>query len=100
MYPLAIIKDGKNHNYYDERLLSENLRSEIVMNISSQIEFGARRDLVILLGKKNAEFFRTINEQYKFFKKMMVLEHPRYIMQYRLKKIDDYVKKYIEAINL
>lgn len=100
MYPFAIIKDGKNYNYYDEKMLGEKLRPEIINNMCSQIEFGARRDYAILLGKKNAEFFCNINEQYKFFKKMMVLEHPRYIMQYRLKKMNIYIKKYIEAINL
>ena len=100
MYPFAIIKDGKNYNYYDGKMLAEKLRHKIVKNISAQIEFGARRDFVILLGKKNAQFFSDINEQYNFFKRTVVLEHPRYIMQYQLKKMNIYIKKYIEAINL
>lgn len=100
LYPFAIIKDGKNYNYYDDKILAEKLRPEIINNICAQIDFGARRDYVILLGKKNSEFFSDINEQHQFFKRIVVLEHPRYIMQYRLKKIDDYVKKYIDAINL
>jgi hypothetical protein len=100
LYPFAIIKEGKNYNYYDERSSTAKLKDAIVQNVKSQIGFGARRELVILLGKRNAEFFSTINEQHKFFKTIVVLEHPRYIMQYRLKKIDDYIKKYIDAINL
>ena len=100
IYPFGIIKNGKNYNYYDEKLLSKKLRPEIIKNINSQIGFGARKNLVILLGKKNAEFFTEINKEHKFFQRISVLEHPRYIMQYRLKKIDEYIKKYIDAINL
>jgi hypothetical protein len=99
LYPFAIIKDGKNYNYYDEKVLSDLLREKIAENIKTQLLFGARRDFAILLGKKNAAFFSIINEEYKFFKKIIVLEHPRYVMQYKLKQIDSYIKKYLEAIN-
>jgi len=98
LYPFAIIKDGKNYNYYDEKPLAEKLKSEIVKTIKTQIEFGARRDVAILLGKKNAKCFSELNNNFNFFDKVIVLEHPRYIMQYRLKKINLYIKKYIEAI--
>lgn len=98
-YPFAIIKDGKNYNYYDEKPLAALLRPDIIRNIKKQLAFGARKDFAILLGKKNAEFFSPINEEYSFFKEIIVLEHPRYIMQYKLKQIDSYIKKYLEAIN-
>jgi len=100
LYPFAITKEGKNYNYYDDKPLAQRLKSEIVQTIKTQIEFGARRDKVVLLGKKNAEYFSVINEEHKFFKKTLVLEHPRYVMQYKLKQIDFYIKKYIDAINL
>jgi hypothetical protein len=100
IYPFAITKDGKNYNYYDEKSLTENLHEGIINNIQSQIMFGARRDFAILLGKKNAEFFTKINEDHKFFNRIAVLEHPRYIMQYKLKQSDKYIKKYIETFNL
>ena len=99
LYPFAIVRDGKNYNYYDEKKLAENLRVDIIQNINSQIAFGARRDYVILLGKMNADYFSSINEEYNFFKEIIVLEHPRYIMQYKLKQIDKYIKKYLDAIN-
>ena len=100
LYPFALIKDGKNFNYYDEKPLAQKLKPEIVRTIKTQIEFGARRDKVILLGKKNAEYFSVMNEEQKFFKRVTVLEHPRYIMQYKLKKLDFYIKKYLDAINI
>jgi hypothetical protein len=99
LYPFAIIKNKKNYNYYDEKLLSDLLRKEMVQNIRKQIKFGGRRDYAILLGKKNADYFSTINDEHKFFNKIVVLEHPRYIMQYKLKQIDGYIKKYLRAIN-
>lgn len=98
LYPFALLKKGKNYNYYDDKVLAEYLKSEIVKNIKSQIKFGANRDLAILLGKKNAAYFDLINSEYKFFKKIIVVEHPRYIMQYRLKQMNDYIKKYIKAV--
>jgi hypothetical protein len=99
LYPFAIIKDEKNYNYYDDKSLRDKLRAEIVKTVKLQVEFGAKRNFAILLGKKNAEFFIPINEKHKFFKQVFVLEHPRYIMQYKLKQIDVYIKKYIKTIN-
>ncbi|MCW8803864.1 MAG: DUF4918 family protein [Ignavibacteriaceae bacterium] len=99
LYPFAIIKDGKNYNYYDDKSLADKLKTEIIKTVELQIEFGARRDFAILLGKRNAEFFYPINENHKFFNRIFVLEHPRYIMQYKLKQIDRYIKKYIDTIN-
>jgi Domain of unknown function (DUF4918) len=99
LYPFAITKNGKNYNYYDEKFLAEKLRGEIIENLKYQIGFSARRDVAILLGKKNVDYFFPINEEHKFFDKIIVLEHPRYIMQYKLKQIDEYIKKYLEAIN-
>ena len=100
LYPLALIKDGKNHNYYDTKDLSIVLQNEIVKSVKSQIEFGCRKDYVIILGKKNADYFSLINNEHNFFRKIIVLEHPRYIMQYRLRFINKYIKKYLSALSV
>jgi hypothetical protein len=99
LYPFAIIKDGKNYNYYDEKSLADLLKPAITKNIKAQIDFGARRDAAVVLGKKNADYFLTINQKCGFFKKVAVLEHPRYIMQYRIKRVDKYIDKYVSAIS-
>lgn len=98
LYPLALIKEGKNFNYYDTKELFASLKNEIIKSAKSQIEFGSRRDKVIILGKKNADYFSVINNEYNFFENIVVLEHPRYIMQYRLKKVDSYITKYISTL--
>ena len=35
-----------------------------------------------------------INDEFGFFEEVRFVEHPRYIMQYQLKKIDMYLDKY------
>jgi hypothetical protein len=98
LFPFALINDGKNYNYYGTKEIANALRDEIIKSIKAHICFGARRDVVIILGKKNSDYFSILNDEHKFFKKIIVLEHPRYIMQYKLKKIDYYISKYIDAI--
>lgn len=98
VYPLALIKDGKNHNYYDSKILYNVLRNEIKRSISVQINFGAREEFAVSLGKKNAIFLSEINQELGYFKEIKVLEHPRYIMQYRRRKMREYIGKYIEVL--
>lgn len=98
LFPLALIKKGKNYNYYDDKDLFRIIKQEIAESVSSQIQFGADREKVIILGKKNAAFFAPINQEMKLFRRIIVLDHPRYIMQYRSKLIGDYIDEYIEAI--
>lgn len=99
LYPFALIKNGKNFNYYDDKSLANILRNDIIKNIDAQIAFGARRDFAIILGKKNAEYFTSMNEEKNFFDKIVVLEHPRFIMQYRQKFFNQYIDKYLNSIN-
>ena len=98
LFPLAIIKDRKNYNYYDEKGLYEFLKPFIVTAIKKQVGFGAVKDFAVCLGKENAKYFSEINDEYKIFDDIRVLDHPRYIMQYRLGLVDDYIKKYLEVL--
>ena len=99
LYPLAIIKDGKNYNYYDSLKLYESLKTQIASAIKEQIKFGADRRFAVCLGKKNAKYFNEINKEHNFFRELRVLDHPRYIMQYRLKEVNNYVADYIKALS-
>lgn len=99
LYPFALINNGKNFNYYDDKSLASILRNDIIKNIEAQIAFGARRDFAVILGKKNAEYFASINKEKHFFNKIVVLEHPRFIMQYRSKDLNQYFNKYLKSIN-
>jgi hypothetical protein len=100
LYPFALLENEKNYNYYDNKKIYEILKSKIIDSIKKQIEFGCYNDFVICLGKKNAKYLYEINDEYNFFKKIIVLEHPRYIMQYKLKSIQKYFNQYLKAFKL
>lgn len=98
LYPFAIIKDGKNFNYYDSLKLYVSLKTQIASAIKEQINFGADRRFAVCLGKKNAKYFNEINNEHNFFEEIRVLDHPRYIMQYRLKRVNQYINQYISTV--
>lgn len=98
LYPLAILSGGKNYNYYDQRDLYETLKPHIKNAIQEQLKFGARKDIAISLGKKNAKFLKEINAEYQFFDEIRVLDHPRYIMQYKLKHLSKYMEYYLSVM--
>ena len=99
LYPLAIIKDGKNYNYYDSLKLYKSLKTQIASAIKEQIRFGAEKRFAVCLGKKNAKYFNEINKGHNFFEGIRVLYHPRYIMQYRSKLANNYVADYINTLS-
>jgi hypothetical protein len=99
VYPLALLKDGKNFNYYDNNELYKNLKPDLISSLQSQIGFGAGKDIVISLGKKNSFYLNKLNKELNFFEKIITLEHPRFIMQYKLKQKEFYIKKFIDVLN-
>lgn len=99
LYPLALIRDGKNYNFYDDKKIFKLLKPAIVNSIKTHLEFGCRDDTVICLGRKNYFYLDEINKKNKFFKNIKVLDHPRYIMQYRRKLLRRYLDEYLNAFN-
>lgn len=96
--PLGFTKEGNNYNYYDHKNLLQTLKPFLLQMISSQLEFRANRNVAIVLGSgKNSTIFQDLNREGKFFKHIYALEHPRFIMQYRKKKVQEYLRKYKEV---
>jgi len=98
IYPLALTKNGKNYNYYDDKKLFSFLKPHIKELLKEQIKFGADQRVVICLGKKNADYLKILNDELYLFKKIEVLDHPRFIMQYRQKKLNDYISQYLNVL--
>jgi len=97
--PLGFVKDGKNINYYDDRQLQKTAEPFIVWNIRTQLDFGANRDAAICLGEgQNFAFFQKINATQGFFKEIIPLPHPRWVMQYRRKRVEEFVQRYVETL--
>lgn len=101
-FPLAIVrhvKAGKwvNANYYDDPKLFEMVKGFMVESLKDHIRNGLDVSEVFVLGKKNAQFIQKLNEEAGLFGSIVVLEHPRYIQQYKSKDKQFYINKYLEA---
>jgi|YelNatPaOPRAMG01_1025707.scaffolds.fasta_scaffold00178_14 hypothetical protein len=84
-----------NYNYYDDIDLKNTLKPFIVQSIRKQLKFGLHTHTVFCLGSgKNYDYLNQLNEQYRFFQKIIPLEHPRFIMQYKHSEKQVYVEKY------
>ncbi len=93
--PLGFVKEGINYNFYDHPELLTRLKPFLRQTISSQISLGASRKIAIILGSgKNYKIFCELNQEGNFFEEVYPLEHPRFILQYRRKKVEEYIGKY------
>ncbi len=98
---VIIDKKGKekNYNYYDSAVLTKAVTPFIIESIRKQLEFGLRTDIAYCMGTgKNFKFLSQLNEQEHFFDKVIPLEHPRYVVQYKSKMMEEYVEKYLTAL--
>ncbi|HBE43176.1 MAG TPA: DUF4918 domain-containing protein [Bacteroidales bacterium] len=89
-----------NYNYYDSSELMSAVLDFIVESIRIQIEFGIAADVCFCFGTgKNEKFLRALNERHGFFNKIIALEHPRFVMQYKSRSRQVYITKYINALS-
>lgn len=87
-----------NANYYENKKLKDSLYDFIVDSLKRQIELGIDTSVCFCIGSgDNYKFLMEINDEYKFFKKIIPLEHPRFIMQYNKNDKSKYIEKYINA---
>jgi hypothetical protein len=93
--PLGFTMEGKNLNYYDIKELQSALRDFIIDCLKKQLSFGINRTVCFCLGEgENFKFLTRLNNEQHFFEKIIPLAHPRFIMQYRRKKIKEYIADY------
>lgn len=101
--PLGFTSPGRNNvhvnfNYYDDPSLFRAVEDFIKVTIHSQLQFGISEDICFCLGTgKNYRFLEKLNVEERYFQKIIPLEHPRYIMQYKSKQKEHYIEKYVEA---
>lgn len=97
--PLGFVKDGKNLNYYDIPALQLCLENYIVDELRKQISFGTNETAFSLGMGKNIEYLRKLNKKHRLFKEIIPLPHPRWIMQYRLKRLDEFLGEYVDKLS-
>ena len=97
--PLGFVRGGKNLNYYDDRELESALEKFIESTLRGQLELGIRRDKAICLGEgKNMKFLEKLNAKLDLFAEIISLPHPRWVMQYRFKRKEEFIEKYLEVL--
>ncbi len=101
-FPLAIVRKSKsgwvNANYYDDKALFNEVKDFMIDSLKNHLSLNLDTSEVFIMGKKNADFIGKINQEANLFEKMTVLEHPRYIQQYKSKEKQLYIDKYILAL--
>ncbi len=98
--PLGFVKGGKNLNYYDDPKLQKAVLPFILKALRDQVAFGLNTEVAYCLGEgMNYAFLSKLNEQHGFFKRLIPLSHPRFIMQYKRKQIDYYLNDYLSKLS-
>jgi hypothetical protein len=99
--PLGFVRDGKNLNYYDDKELMKAFEPFMLRCIRRQLVTMPTYSVCYCLGEgENYKYFSRINNWHGFFKEIIPLPHPRWVMQYRRKKMDEYVKLYVEKLSI
>lgn len=99
--PLGFVKDGVNLNYYDIPKVRDFLEPYMVKSLRQQIEMGAIKSVAFSMGKgQNLKYLKYLNSKYQLFDDIQPLPHPRWVMQYRLKRKQEFVDEYINKISL
>ncbi|MCK5371703.1 MAG: DUF4918 family protein [Cyclobacteriaceae bacterium] len=98
--PLGFVKDGVNLNYYDIPEVREYLEPYMVNSLRQQIALGAVGKVAFSMGKgQNFKYLKYLNKKYQLFDKVEPLPHPRWVMQYRLKRKAEFIHEYISKIS-
>lgn len=102
--PLGFIKlndkgNWVNFNYYDDAKIQMKLTPFLLEQIALQKELVGNPNKLVLLGTgKNAKAVNQMNAQEEWFDEVLPLEHPRFVMQYRRKRTDEFIAKFLEVL--
>lgn len=98
--PLGFVRDGLNLNYYDIPEVRDFLEPYMVKCLRAQIEIGAINNIAFSMGKgQNIKYLKYLNDKYKLFEAIQPLPHPRWVLQYRLKRKQEFLEEYIDKIS-
>lgn len=97
--PLGFVLNKKNFNYYDSKELLVAMKPTIVSNLIKQIGLGINSRKCYCLGQgKNYEYLKMLNIEIKLFDEIIPLPHPRWVMQYRRKKLDQIISEVVTKL--
>lgn len=97
--PLGFKKKGINYNYYDDKELEKAATPFIIDSLNKILTFNVDTDICYCLGNgKNFKFLNALNKTESFFTKVVPLPHPRWIVQYRRKRYDEFIELYLSEL--
>lgn len=98
--PLGFIKNGLNLNYYDDKELLKASEPFIIETIQTQQkEILTDTNTCFCLGEgTNFKLFSKLNQKHHFYKNIIALPHPRWVMQYRRKRVGEFAELYISKL--
>lgn len=97
--PLGFVSGGTNLNYYDDKRLREEATPFILECVRRQKSITGKLSTCLCLGEgTNYKYFCGLNEVHGLFSRIIPLPHPRWVMQYRRKRKEEYAGLYIERM--
>ena len=99
LYPLVLLRHNLNYNFYDSPAVTDALWPAIQDSLRRQAEeVGLARHAAICLGRRNGQYFIKLNQELGLFDEIIVLDHPRYLMQYKRRVLVENVARYREVL--
>ena len=99
--PVGFISGGKNLNYYDIPALQNALETYMIDHMKEKIALFGDDRIAFSLGQgKNFQYLQKINQTHRLFREIKPLPHPRWVMQYRLKRLDEFIGVYQKELSL
>jgi hypothetical protein len=98
--PLGFTKNGLNLNYYDDKELLKASEPFIVDTIfETKNRILTDSNTCFCLGEgTNYKIFSKLNQEHHFFDEIIPLPHPRWVMQYRRKRIGEFADLYVSKL--
>jgi len=97
--PLGYTRDDLNLNYYDDKALLKDIEPFMIDWIRIQLATIPTGSICCCLGEgENYKQFKRLNDKHQFFREIVPLPHPRWVMQYRRKKLGEYVELYVQKL--
>ena len=98
--PLGYVRNGINLNYYDLKGYKNLFEDYVVGEIKKQMKMEFKRKVAFSIGKgENIKYLKWLNDRHQFFDHIIPLSHPRWVMQYRLKRKDEFINEYLEKLD-
>ncbi len=99
--PFGFVQNGKNINYYDDKELLVKVLPFITTSMQELLKGNFDRSRCWCIGgEKNYKHFSALNDRHQWFKEVVALPHPRFIMQYKRKQLADYIALYVEKLKI